>query len=338
MKKYSALIKTVFCLIILSCLSACAGCFFVAKSVPALIVTSVASVVIVALILLMLKLEQKRSEKLVCDLSDLIESISRLNAQPVFYEFDDSLTSKLQNQVLRLTETLKNNAERLSRDRDEIKSLISDIAHQLKTPVATLSAYGELLTDKNETDENRELYSARFSQSLERLSFLTDSLVKMSRLEGGVVALAPVSCSLNETILSAVMQAYEKAVKKNIEIKFDNNACLVTLCHDSKWSAEAIFNVIDNAIKYSPSGSVITLTLTNLEMYTRLDIADRGPGIAGEEQPKIFKRFYRGEQASGEEGSGIGLYLSRKILTEQGGYIKVSSSEKGSVFSLYFQN
>lgn len=281
--------------------------------------------------------EERKREKLVAELSDLIESISRQSVEPVFFEFDDSLTSKLQSQVIRLTETLKDSAENRKKERDEIKSLISDISHQLKTPVSILRTYGELMTDSNESKENRERFYSEFFAALEKLSFLTDSLVKMSRLEGGVVSLNPKRSSLNEAVLSAILQVYDKAVKKEITIEFDSEKCTVDLFFDPQWTAEAIFNILDNAVKYSPKGSTVTIMLTKQEMYFRLDIKDEGDGISEAEQPKIFKRFYRGENAAKEEGDGIGLYLARKIITEQGGYIKVRSS-CGSVFSIYLPN
>ncbi len=290
-----------------------------------------------AVLLICRHAQKRKHEKLVADLSDLIESISRMSVEPVFPEFDDSLTSKLQSQVVHLTETLKDSAERRRQERDEIKSLISDISHQLKTPVAILQTYGELMTDMSETEENRANYSVELIRALEKLRFLTDSLVKMSRLEGGVVSLRPQCHSLNETVLSAVMQIYNKAVKKNINIEFDSEKCKIDLCHDPKWTAEAIFNILDNAVKYGPDGSTVTLSLTKQEMYSRLDITDEGVGISETEMPKIFQRFYRGENAATEEGSGIGLYLTRKIITEQHGYIKVRSSDR-TTFSVYLPN
>ncbi len=189
----------------------------------------------------------------------------------------------------------------------------------------------------SENNENRAKYSAEFLRALEKLRFLTDSLVKMSRLEGGVVSLRLDKHSLNETVLSAVMQVYNKAVKKNINIEFDSEECKIDICHDPKWTAEAIFNILDNAVKYSPAGSTVTLSLTKQEMYSVLNITNEGVGISETDMPKIFQRFYRGENAALEEGSGIGLYLTRKIITEQHGYIKVCSSDR-TTFSVYLPN
>lgn len=271
------------------------------------------------------------------DLSALIESISRMSVEPVFPEFDDSLSSKLQSQVVRLTEALRDSAELRKQERDEIQSLISDISHQLKTPVAILQTYGELMMDANESEENRAKYAAEFLRALDKLSFLTDSLVKMSRLESGVVQLRPRLCSFNETVLAAIMQVYSKAVKKNINIEFDSEACRLQLCHDPKWTAEAIFNILDNAVKYSPAGSTVTITLARQELYSRLDITDEGPGFSEAELPKLFQRFYRGGNAAAEEGSGIGLYLAQKLITEQHGYIRARSLDKTS-FSIFLPN
>ncbi len=158
----------------------------------------------------------------------------------------------------------------------------------------------------------------------------------MSRLESGIINLKAEKIILNNIILQSVKSVYLKAKEKDISIKFDNE-CEYEISLDFNWTAEAVTNVLDNAVKYTQNGGVIIISITDYPSYLRLDITDNGPGISEEEQAKIFSRFYRGEHSSGVEGVGIGLYLTREIIGLQNGYIKVSSTEGGSTFSLFFR-
>lgn len=172
--------------------------------------------------------------------------------------------------------------------------------------------------------------------SLEKLTFLTNSLIKMSRLESGIIRLKPERNSLNDIVLQAVKTVYAKARGKNITMSFDCEQTFEALL-DFNWTAEAIANVLDNAVKYTPNGGVVGLKIIEYPSYLRLDISDNGIGIPEEEQAKIFSRFYRGKQSAGVDGVGIGLYLTRDIVNKQNGYIKVASDENGSTFSLFLK-
>ena len=185
-------------------------------------------------------------------------------------------------------------------------------------------------------DEERNEYIATLQISLEKLTFLTNSLIKMSRLESGIICLKPEQISLNDIVLQAIKTVYAKAKTKNINITFDSEKHFEALL-DFNWTAEAISNVLDNAVKYTPNGGVVDLKITEYPSYLRLDISDNGIGIPEEEQAKIFGRFYRGKQSAGVDGVGIGLYLTRDILNKQDGYVKVTSDENGSTFSLFLK-
>ena len=169
----------------------------------------------------------------------------------------------------------------------------------------------------------------------EKLDFLIQALVKSSRLESGVIAVHPKEETVSPMIGQAVTQAALKAERKGITINCDQLAG--TAFFDRKWTAEALYNLLDNAVKYSPPGSMIRISAIEYPMFYRIDIADEGRGIPEEEQTLIFKRFYRAQDAAQEEGIGIGLYLTREILKKQGGYVKVRSEYgKGSVFSVFY--
>lgn len=268
-------------------------------------------------------------------LSEVISSLTELREQEVFSVLNDDMLSKLQTQVIKLSGILKANNARLKKERDEIKSLISDISHQLKTPLANLHVYHGLLQDQSITSEQREEFTQNIHSQLQKLSFLLESLIKMSRLESGIIQLNPQIISLKETCMTSIRQVYQNAQAKGVTLIF-TPANDIQLAHDPSWTAEAIFNILDNAVKYTPSGGTVTISYVRYEMFVRVDISDTGVGLDEAEINRIFKRFYRGQNARQQEGVGIGLYLAREIANRQGGYIKVrSKKEEGSTFSLF---
>lgn len=267
-------------------------------------------------------------------LTELINTIIDGNEDEVFSVLNDDLLSKLQNQTTKLTGILKSQNNRLSKEKGEIQSLISDISHQLKTPFANLKMYCEFLKSNDISSEEREEFVFIINNQLEKLDFLMESMIKMSRLESGIITLKPKQCRLEDICLGAIKQSYEKAKSKNIEVEFNSVEDIETFI-DEKWTTEAVFNIIDNGIKYTNPNGKIVITTKRSEMFIMIEIKDNGRGIKDTETNNIFKRFYRGKNADNEEGVGIGLYLSRKIISMQNGFIKVKSKEnEGSSFSI----
>ena len=237
---------------------------------------------------------------------------------------------------MKLRNILTAQNEMVTQEKEQIKTLISDISHQIKTPIAAANTFAQLLNDKEVSDKEHTEYINTLQSSLEKLTFLTNSLIKMSRLESGIISLKPEQNSLNDIVLQAVKTIYAKAKSKNIIITFDCEQTFEAIL-DFNWTAEAITNVLDNAVKYTPNGGVIGLQITEYPSYLRLDISDSGIGIPEDEQPKVFGRFYRGKQSAGIDVVGIGLYLTRDIVNKQNGYIKVASNENGTTFSLFLR-
>lgn len=278
---------------------------------------------------------KKHIQCILSQLSRLIASIIDMNDEEVFSVLNDDMLGKLQSQVIKLTNILKAQNARIKKERDEIKLLISDISHQLKTPLSNLKLYYELLQDNSISKEEYTEFSKNMQSQIEKLSFLMESMIKMSRLEGGVIKLIPRQTSLNDVCLTAIKQAYQKSKVKNIEIKF-NAVQDIVLNIDRNWTVEAIFNIIDNAVKYTNFGGSIVIEIIQYEMFVRIDIIDNGIGINEKELNNIFERFYRGESSKDEEGIGLGLYLTREIISKENGYIKVKSKiGQGSVFSVF---
>lgn len=278
---------------------------------------------------------RKEMQDNLSSLSELIQDLINGRTSQVFPLHEDTLLSKLQDQIIQLSELLSNQKQRYREESHEVKSLISDISHQLKTPLANLGIYNSLLLDDTLPIEKRVEFTRHMGSQIEKLSWLMESLIKLSRLESGIIELLAENRSLENTVLAAIKQAFPAAEQKNIEILLEAQQG-ITLQHDSKWTGEALYNVIDNALKYTLGPGSITITIRQYDLFARIDVADRGIGIPAAEINAIFQRFYRGEGSKGTEGVGIGLYLARKIVADQGGYIKVSSEQcKGSVFSIF---
>lgn len=228
---------------------------------------------------------------------------------------------------------------KLNQEKENIKSLVTDISHQLKTPLASFKLNNSLIIEEDDNKEMRLMLLNKNEVIINKLNYLIDALVNISRLEASMISIKIEKENIKDTVVKAINSAYIKALEKDIEIEL-NECENILINHDVRWSEEAIFNVIENAIKYSNSGGNINIDISKTINYVRVDIQDNGIGIKEVDYNKIFKRFYRGNNkiVKDMEGSGVGLYLSRKILEKQGGNIIVKSEiGKGSKFSLFFQ-
>lgn len=249
--------------------------------------------------------------------------------------YDESLYSSVENKLAEYLNASEMSARRTAEEKDRIKALIADISHQTKTPIANILIYTELLKEQELSDEARQSVTLLESQT-QKLNFLIASLVKLSRLETGIITLHPRENYVAGLLEEAYRQFHHKAEEKGLYLRVKTQGIQeTTAVFDEKWTREALGNVIDNAVKYTKTGGV-TVSIKPYEMFVGIEVADTGIGISEEEQAKIFGRFYRTVEVSGEEGVGIGLYLTRQILQMEGGYIKVvSEAGKGTKFTLY---
>ena len=250
--------------------------------------------------------------------------------------FDESAPSALESRMARFLNGSARSLRGVQRQRESIQRLLSDISHQTKTPLANLRLYSSLLMEEELTPRQREQAQVIFQQS-EKLSFLIETLVKLSRLETDVLAVTPKSQPLSPLLERAASQAKAAAEQKGIALQLHlQQQAEMRALYDLRWTAEALGNLLDNAVKYTPPGGCIQVSATQYELFCRIDVRDNGIGVAEEEQAQIFGRFYRGRQVREQEGLGIGLYLAREIAQKQGGYLKLSSRPgQGSTFSLY---
>ena len=247
--------------------------------------------------------------------------------------FDESRLSAVEAKLKQYLDASGTSAARLTEDRARVQGLIADISHQTKTPIANLLLYAGLLADKDLPDDCRG-YVEQLTAQAEKLQFLIESMVKAGRLEAGVIAVQPRPADVGALTQAAVQSALPEAERRGVQLS--RLPAEVGACFDPKWTQEALGNLIDNAIKYTPAGGSVTVSVTPYELFCRIDVADTGPGIPEDEQGRIFERFYRSPTVRDAQGVGLGLYLAREIAAANGGYIKVTSRPgNGSTFSLF---
>lgn len=279
---------------------------------------------------------QRRQVSLFAD--DLCETLDALlsGRQPENYQpYEDSLTAKVQGKLMQYFDIMSEGKRQSQQDKQVIQSLVSDISHQVKTPIANIKMFTNILQQHQLPPEKQAEFLRTMEGQIDKLDFLMQSLIKMSRLETGTFVLHPQEGRLADTIALAMSAVWAKAEAKEISLSAD---CDSSICvqHDPKWTAEALGNILDNAIKYTPLGGSVTVSVRPWQFYTRVDIADTGIGIAEEHYNDIFQRFYRDPQVASQEGVGLGLYLANGIITWQKGYISVKSKVgKGTTISVY---
>ncbi|MCX4320363.1 HAMP domain-containing sensor histidine kinase [Lachnospiraceae bacterium 38-14] len=249
----------------------------------------------------------------------------------------DTLKGRTENKLYHLSRIWQQKSDSAGMEQKQIKELISDISHQTKTPTANIKLYTEMLSTETDHEKIREFVKNIESQT-EKLDFLMESMIKMSRLEAGIIEIRQKPENLFFTLQKALSAIVPKAEQKGITLSV-NCPENISVSHDTKWTEEAVFNVLDNGVKYTPYGGRIRVAVKRQEIYTKISIKDTGKGIAKDRQAQIFTRFYREPEVHETEGIGVGLYLARKIITLQKGYMQVQSGPgEGSEFSIFLPN
>lgn len=247
----------------------------------------------------------------------------------------DAIFARISHRLSQLYRIMQENRRKVDKERQELQMLVSDISHQVKTPVSNLKMVTDTLLAKPVTEQERRDFLQGVRSQTDKLEFLFQALVKTSRLETGAIRLEKKDGLLIDTLAQAMSGIVYGAEKKGIAVSVQCPEDL-RVSHDSKWTAEALFNLLDNAVKYTPTGGQISVSVEQWEMYVKLDVADTGKGIPESSQAAIFRRFYREEEVHDQPGVGIGLYLAREIISQQGGYMKVTSElGRGSTFSVF---
>ena len=277
---------------------------------------------------------ESRTGKTLRRLDEMLEAA--INGTFEESRFDETQLSRLESRWKQYLTMSERSLKPTRQERENMKTLVSDISHQTRTSLSNILLYTELLEDQTENEDSKKLARQILSQT-KKLEFLIQALVKMSRLETDILEVTPVQQPIRLLVERAVEEMIPRAEEKQIQIvcSLPENAQAV---YDLKWTAEALGNILDNAVKYSPAGSQITVEGREFEIYACITVTDQGIGIQESEKAQIFGRFYRSAQVQQEDGIGIGLYLAREILRRENGYIKVCAREgAGSSFSVYLK-
>lgn len=303
--------------------------------------SSVFDALLLLLLFFLYQFIKEKDTQRVLEIEKALRQLQTVDFSPLDVSSPD-LEPVLTDRILSLQEQIQTDHAKLQKEKESTKAFVTDISHQLKTPVAALKTNLELLSEEDLTKLQQTEFLSRCTSQLKGLENLTKALVNISRMEQDMIQLHIQPARIGETILAAVSRVYEKASEKQISIEMppDSFPERILIPHDKKWTVEVLVNILDNAIKYSAEYTHITITAEPLVSYLKIDIEDEGIGIPKSEYHNIFKRFYRGNSVRELEGSGVGLYLAREIMEKQNGSIFVRSGhgKKGSIFSIQFPN
>ena len=261
------------------------------------------------------------------ELSDYIDKA--LDGNLEITEFDEKELSKIKSKLIKFLYASQVKEAKINTEKSKTKDLIADISHQTKTPITNLSLYISLLED-----DPKDEYLEIIKYELNKLEFLIQNLVKSSRLESDIISLQKHQANLKD-IVDDVLREFKVILdEKNISINLKDEDLLFAV--DERWLKEAIHNLVDNAIKYSPNGSTINISVYKSYLNYNLDIENECKDLSEETLPKIFERFYRGKNSVSKDGLGLGLYIAREIIEKHGGNIRASLDENRIKFSVDF--
>lgn len=294
-------------------------------------------ILVLTLMYIMYNLELKNIFNKLSDVANSIKFMSDGKYKKIDGETKEGEIGVLISSVNYMGERVNNSINLLTKEKNNLKDFLSDISHQLKTPLASLVMFNDLMKEnENMSIEDRRNFLQKSEEQLTRMEWLVMNLLKVGRLEAGAIVFKKEKTNLNETIDLAVSSLEQQAKTKNQSLIIEEQKNII-LEHDKEWLAEALSNIIKNAIEHTNEGGKIQIETEQTKLFTYIYIKDNGKGISEEKQKKIFKRFYKGESSTDPKSIGIGLSLAKSIIEEQGGEIKVKSKEgKGTTFCISF--
>lgn len=297
-----------------------------------IILITILALLVISTIILCIR--YRKTQKMISNIDRTIDKA--IAGTLVAGSFDETYASKLEAKFAGYMSAGSLRWDDLYAEQNKTRTLISDISHQTKTPISNILLNAELLMEQPDLSDDSFALITQLNKSTKKLSFLIDSLVKTSRLESGTIQVRPVQGDLYKLASSCIEDFRSDAEAKNISLLLNRPPSKVLALYDPKWCAEAVCNIIDNAVKYTPQNGNITITLEDYEMFACIKVSDTGKGMKADELTKIYERFFRSADSAAYEGVGIGLYLSREIIKKCGGYIQVTSElGKGSSFFIY---
>lgn len=301
------------------------------------IIIDVSTLIVFILILSIIVFKYNHSEsKKINEITKYIEEINRGNYKLNIEENTEDELSILKNELYKITIMLKEVAENSQKDKTTLKDSLSDISHQIKTPITSiLIMLDNILSDENMPEDIKKDFIKDIKREIVNIKFLVESILKLSKIDSNSIKFIKKEVFIKDIINEAVKNVSMLSELKNIEIIVSGDDSIKTIC-DLKWQVEAITNILKNCIEHSYENKKIYINYNQNNMYTELKIEDNGTGIDAKDLPHIFERFYKGKNSS-SDSVGIGLALSKSIIESNNGYIQVDSElNKGTTFIIKY--
>ncbi|MNC07450.1 Alkaline phosphatase synthesis sensor protein PhoR [compost metagenome] len=294
-------------------------------------ITAVTSVLLIGCCLLFTRWRYREIEKL----SGYLRQISSGNYSLDVRDNQEGELSILKNDIYKVTLMLSEQRLLLQEDKIKLTNAISDISHQLKTPLTSMTVMADLLSDPDLDVEKRIEFTRKISLQLDRIGWLVSSLLKFSKIDAGTIQFKKDSIKVKRLVQKSMEPILIPMDIKEQRIQIEGEDA-TSFIGDYNWTTEAMINILKNCVEHTPAGGVITISFAENTLFTEIVITDNGKGIPKAEIPYIFKRFYKGTNAN-EDSVGIGLALAQSIITEQNGTIDVMSEVgKGTQFQIKF--
>ncbi len=289
----------------------------------------------ILLLLLFFCYIRKRDQR-ISELTTYMKQVAKREYHLALTENTEDELSHLQNELYKITVMLKESSEHERRQREAVTESVSDISHQLKTPMTSIQILlDNLLEDKDMEEPVRLRFLEEIARQMEGMRWLIGALLKLSRLDADVVDFKHEKICVGDMIEEIRQKLEVLAEVREVQLMMDGNVQAVIM-GDYQWNCEALMNIMKNAIEHSRPQGVVTIAVEENDVYTKITVADEGEGIAGEDLKHIFDRFYRASNAS-KDSVGIGLAMAKSIIEKQEGYISVESKEgEGTVFTIKY--
>ena len=278
-----------------------------------------------SIILLYLKHEKNQNK----EIKKIVKCIEEINKKNYSINIDDNSEDELsilKNELYKITIMLKEDAENSKKDKHMLKDSLSDISHQLKTPLTSINIMLDNILDNPDMDNNtKEKFIQNIKREIRNISSLVGEILKLSKFDANVIKFEDQPVFINDIVKEAISNVEMMAELKNISIKVNNQRNVKLVC-DAKWQTEAITNILKNCIEHSKENSTITIDIDSNKIYKQITIRDNGEGIDEKDLPHIFERFYKGKNSS-KDSVGIGLALAKTIIEKNNGSVKVDSKK-----------
>jgi signal transduction histidine kinase len=300
-------------------------------SIKAALFTFIITVLLISCSLIFTAWRYREIEKL----SHYLRQISNGDYTLDVRDNDEGELSILKNDIYKVTLMLSEHGSLLQEDKMKLTNAISDISHQLKTPLTSMSVMADLLSDSKLNEAKRAEFTRNIRVQLERMEWLVSSLLKLSKIDAGTIRF-----KTEQVLVRQIIQKAVETVLIPMDIKEQtlivNGQDHVSFLGDFNWTVEALINILKNGVEHTPNGGEISILFSENVLFTEILIQDNGKGISRKDLPYIFKRFYKGKNA-GEDSVGIGLAMANSIIKSQNGSLEVSSEEgKGTRFQIKF--